>query len=68
VRIVRDGRCNRAALEAEAADEPEADAPGAEMPLDHGDLREVALGVRDSLAGAVGRLVDERVRDDSVPG
>ena len=64
VRVVRDGRCERAALQAEAAHEAEPDPAGAEVPLDHGDLREVARGVGDRLAGAHGRLLDERLRHD----
>ena len=47
VRVVRDRRRERAAPEAEPAHEPEPDPPGAEVALDHGDLREVALRVGD---------------------
>ena len=46
---------------------PRPTAPGAEVPLDHGDLREVALRIGDRLAAALLRLVDERLRDD-LPG
>ena len=42
VRVVGDRRGDRAALQAEAAHEAEADAAGAEVALDDGDLREVA--------------------------
>ncbi len=50
--------------QAEAADEAEPDAAGAEVALDDRDLRQVALGVGDRLAGLQRRLVDERVGHD----
>ena len=56
----------RAAAEPEAADEPDADPARAEVALDHGDLRQVALGVGDRLAVDDGRLLDERLGDDLV--
>ena len=62
VRVVRDGRRDRAALQPEAAHEAEPDAAGAEMPLDDGDLRQVALRVGERLARAMDGLVDERRR------
>ena len=52
------------ALQAEAADEAEPGAPRAQVPLDHRDLRQVAVAVGDRLARSPGRLVDERVGDD----
>ena len=64
VRVVRDRRCERAALQAEAAYEAEPDAARAQVPLDDGDLGEVALGVRQRLSGPVRRRVHERVRQD----
>ena len=57
VRVVRDRRGERAALQAEAAHEPEPDPARAEVALDDRDLREVALRVGDRLA----------VRDASAP-
>ena len=47
MRVVRDRRRERPALEPGAAHEAEADAAGREVPLDHGDLREVARRVGD---------------------
>ena len=64
VRVVRDRRCERAALQAEPAHEAEPDAARAEVPLDDRDLREVALGIGERLAGSVGGLVHERVGHD----
>ena len=62
VRVVRDRRGERAGAEAEAADEPEADPAGAEVALDDGDLREVALGVGDRVAViAVGSSTSDSV-------
>ncbi len=66
VRVVRERRAERAALDAEAADEPEADPAGAEVPLEHGDLRQVARGVGDRVAVLDGQLVLERGGDDLV--
>ena len=42
-----DGRAERAALEPEAADEAEPDAPRLEVALEDGDLREVASRIGD---------------------
>ena len=64
MRVVGERRAERAAAEAEAADEPEADAAGAEVALDHRDLRQVALGIRQRLAAALRRFVHERLGDD----
>ena len=47
VRVVGERRGERAALEPEAADEPEADSPGPEMALDDRYFGEVALRVGD---------------------
>src|SRR4029079_16894166 len=58
------GRRERAAPEPEAADETEADPTGAEMPLDDGDLRQVAARVGNRLSGPHRRLLDERLGDD----
>ena len=66
VRVVRDRLRERPGLQPGAADEPDAHAAGAEMPLEHGDLRQVALGVGDDLAVDDGRLLDERLGDDLV--
>ena len=60
VGVVRERRGEGAAGEAEAAHEAEPDPAGAEMPLDHGDLRQVALRV----GRAVRELLDERLGDD----
>ena len=65
VAVVGDGRAEGAALEPEPADEAEADAPGLEVALEDGDLREVARGVGDrERRPTVGELVDERRGDD----
>src|SRR5438552_2875958 len=64
VRVVRHRRRKRTALQPEAADEAQAGAPGAEMPFDDGDLREVAPCVGNCLTCTVGGLVLERVRHD----
>ena len=64
VRVVCDRRGDRAALQPEAAHEAEPHPAGAEMALDDGDLRQVALGVGHRLAGADARLLDERIGDD----
>ena len=66
VGVVGDGRAERAALEPEAADEAEPDAPGLEVALEDGDLREVArrIGDRDAVDGR--ELVLERRGDDLV--
>ena len=66
VRVVRDRRRERAVAQPEAAHEPEADPAGAEVALDDGDLREVALGVGDDLPVAQRRLLDERLGHDLV--
>ena len=47
VRVVRDARGERAALQPRAGDEAEPDPAGGEVALDDRDLREVALGARD---------------------
>ena len=49
-------RRERAAAQPRAAHEPEPDPTGAEMPLDDGDLREVALGIGDRGSVDHGRL------------
>ena len=66
VRVVGDGRAERAAAEAEAADEAEPDPAGLEVALEDGDLGEVAgrVGDREPVPGR--QLVDERRRDDLV--
>ena len=57
VRVVRDGRGERAGVQAEAAHEPEPDAPRRVMALDHRDLGEVGVadpadaGAGDQLPG-----------------
>ena len=48
VGVVGDRRGDRAVPQAEPAHQPEADPAGAEVPLDDGDLGQVALGVGDS--------------------
>ena len=50
VRVVGDRRRERSPLQAEAAHEPEPRPARAEVPLDDGDLRQVAPGVGDRLA------------------
>ena len=47
VRVVGDRRRERPRAQPESAHEPEADAAGAVVALDHGDLRQVALRVGD---------------------
>src|SRR5207248_3141181 len=66
VRVVRDGGGERAALQARAADEAEPDPTDAEVPLDDGDLREVAARVGDRLAVRDRGLVDEVLGHDLV--
>ena len=67
VGVVGDRRAERAALEAEAAHEPEPDPAGTVMALQDGDLREVARPGRrpPSRRGRRARA-DERVGDDLV--
>ena len=66
VRVVGDARRERAALQSRAGDEAEPDPARREVPLDDGDLREVALGARDRLAALDDGLALERLRDDLI--
>ena len=49
-----------------AAHEADTDAAGCKVPLDHGDLREVALGIGDREAVHDRGALDERLRHDLV--
>ena len=66
VRVVCDRRGERAAPEARAGDEAEADPARREVPLDDGDLGEARLGVCDRLAVHDDRLALERLRHDLI--
>ena len=66
VRVVGDGRRHRAAAQAEAAHEPEADAARRVVALDDGDLREVALVVGHHLAAADTRREHEVLGQDLI--
>ena len=64
VRVVGDGRRERAAVQAEAADEAEADAARGVVALDHGDLGQVARRVGDAVAVAHERRLHTRAGDE----
>ena len=67
VRVVRDGRGERAALRARSREtKPSPIRPVAEVALDDGDLREVALGVGDRVPVLDERLAHERLGHDLV--
>ena len=66
VRVVGDARRERPTLEAGAGEEAEPDPPRREVPLDDGELDEVAFRVGDGVAVDDERLADERLRDDLV--
>ena len=66
VRVVRDARRERAALQPGAGDETEPDAAGREMPFDDRDLREVASGIRHRLTALDDGLPLERLGHDLV--
>ena len=56
----------RAAPQTRACDEPEPDAPGGKVALDHRDLREVPSRTGDRLTAFDGRLALQRLRDDLI--
>ena len=62
VRVVGDGRRERAAPKARAGHEAEADPAGAEVALDDGELDEVAPGIGDGVA-----VDDERLARRATP-
>ncbi len=64
VRVVADRGGERAAPQAEAAHQADADVAGCAVPLDDDQLEEVARGVGDRLAVADGRALDQAARDD----
>ena len=68
VGVVRDRGRERAVPQAEPAHQPEADPAGAEVPLDDGDLGQVALGVGDGRSRGDGRRLGRAPRSRSGRG
>ena len=66
VGVVGDRRGERAPPKPGARDQPHADPPGAEVPLGHRELDEVALGIGHDVAVDDRRLALERLGDDLV--
>ena len=66
VRVVRDARRERAALQPRARHEAEPDPARREVPLDDRDLREVVLGARDRVPAFDDGLALERLGHDLI--
>ena len=66
VRVVGDGRREGSTAEARAGEKPEPDPPGCQMPLDDGELHEVALRVGDREPVDDGRLALEQLGQDLI--
>jgi hypothetical protein len=64
VGVVGVARCHRPGLKPEPLSETNADPPGVTVPLDHGELRQVAPGVGARLAVSPQRFTDQGSGDD----